>query len=257
MSSIRNAVKRVEHKERSQPAERRKRFGLLEKHKDYVLRAKDFHRKEATIKNLKEKASFRNPDEFYFKMEKTGTKDGVHQARVQDPSKYTHDELVLMKTQDIRYVINKAQSEAKKVERLQASLHSIGETSENVHVRFTTREEADEEATGLGEEDEDEHVAMMDDKSGEPARRGSRKRKLDEVKEDVPELPKSIERRRKSAYRELEERKERAHKLAKIAQKMALEKELMGKGRVRKIRPDEDTNPNGSSVYKWRKERKK
>ena len=34
MSSLRNAVKRVEHKERAQPASRKK-LGLLEKHKDY------------------------------------------------------------------------------------------------------------------------------------------------------------------------------------------------------------------------------
>lgn len=34
MASLRNAVKRIEHKERAQPASRRK-LGLLEKHKDY------------------------------------------------------------------------------------------------------------------------------------------------------------------------------------------------------------------------------
>lgn len=40
-STMRNAIKRITHKERSQP-ESRKRFGLLEKHKDYVERAKVF-----------------------------------------------------------------------------------------------------------------------------------------------------------------------------------------------------------------------
>ena len=38
---------------------------------------------------------------------------GFLSVRVQDPSKYTQDELQLMKTQDIRYVLNKAQAEDK------------------------------------------------------------------------------------------------------------------------------------------------
>jgi U3 small nucleolar RNA-associated protein 11 len=67
MSSLRNAVKRRTHKERSQPAER-KRLGLLEKHKDYTQRAQDFNKKEKTIQVFREKAAFKNPDEFYFKM---------------------------------------------------------------------------------------------------------------------------------------------------------------------------------------------
>ena len=73
------AVKRKTHKERSQPGERRK-FGLLEKHKDYVKRAKDFHKKEDAINVLKRKARDRNPDEFYFAMQKSKTRDGVHQV---------------------------------------------------------------------------------------------------------------------------------------------------------------------------------
>jgi len=48
--------------------------GLLEKHKDYVERAKDFNRKKKTISSLRQKALFKNPDEFYFAMTKSKTK---------------------------------------------------------------------------------------------------------------------------------------------------------------------------------------
>ena len=117
MSSLRNAVKRRTHKERSQPAERRK-FGLLEKKKDYVLRARDFHKKEEALKVLRKKAANRNPDEFYFAMQKQRTVDGVHNANQDESNKYTQDELHLMKTQDVKYVAMKASMEAKKVEKL-------------------------------------------------------------------------------------------------------------------------------------------
>ena len=48
-SSLRNAVKRKTHKERAQP-KGRKRLGLLEKHKDYVLRARDFQSRSSRAK---------------------------------------------------------------------------------------------------------------------------------------------------------------------------------------------------------------
>ena len=70
MSSLRNAVPQKTHKERHQPGKRQK-LGLLEKHKDYVQRAKDYNKKQATLKKLEQKAAFRNPDEYYFKMVNT------------------------------------------------------------------------------------------------------------------------------------------------------------------------------------------
>lgn len=73
MASLRKAIRRRIHKERAQPAHRRK-LGLLEKHKDYKLRSRDYHRKEDAIKELRRKAAARNPDEFYFAMHKEKTK---------------------------------------------------------------------------------------------------------------------------------------------------------------------------------------
>ena|SRR6185369_5292565 len=87
MSTLRNAVHRRDHKERAQPLAREKR-GLLEKHKDYVLRAKDYNFKQKRLKSLKEKALFRNPDEFYFKMINARTK--VINIVFMYMTKYTH-----------------------------------------------------------------------------------------------------------------------------------------------------------------------
>ncbi|XP_041020999.1 probable U3 small nucleolar RNA-associated protein 11 isoform X2 [Juglans microcarpa x Juglans regia] len=134
MSSLRNAISRRAHKERSQPHSRRK-FGLLEKHKDYVERAKVFHKKEQTLQKLREKAAFRNPDEFYFRMIKARTVDGVHKLE-NETNKYNTEELMLMKTQDMGYILQKLQSEKKKIEKLIAVLHSLDSQPSNRHVYY-------------------------------------------------------------------------------------------------------------------------
>lgn len=67
MSSLRNSLHRPSHKERSQLSHRAK-LGILEKHSDYVLRARDYHSKRDRIKRLKQKVADRNKDEFYFGM---------------------------------------------------------------------------------------------------------------------------------------------------------------------------------------------
>ena len=73
---MRNAIRRRNHKERSQPLNRQK-LGFLEKHKDYVKRARDYHSKQDRLKKLREKAELRNKDEFYFGMVGKKTQVGV------------------------------------------------------------------------------------------------------------------------------------------------------------------------------------
>ena len=134
MSSIRNAVHRRDHKERAQPAHRTK-LGLLEKHKDYVLRARDFHHKEDRLRALRERARNRNPDEFYHAMINSKTKQGVHV--VERLAKFTPEEQLLLKSRDIKYVKLARDVERGKIDRLKQQLHFFehedGEDDEVMH----------------------------------------------------------------------------------------------------------------------------
>ncbi|KDN36476.1 hypothetical protein RSAG8_10814, partial [Rhizoctonia solani AG-8 WAC10335] len=73
---LRNSLHRRSHKERSQLSHRSK-LGLLEKHKDYVLRARDYRSKRDRLRTLKLKAETKNKDEFYFGMNGKKTEKGV------------------------------------------------------------------------------------------------------------------------------------------------------------------------------------
>ena len=65
---------------------------------------------------MRKKASFRNPDEFYFAMNKTKTKQGVHEFLVylyhhiinlqvaHEDASLSHGHIQLLKTQDMSYV---------------------------------------------------------------------------------------------------------------------------------------------------------
>jgi len=109
MSSLRHVVKSRPYRERSQPAARAK-LGLLEKHKDYVLRARDFHKKQDTIHRMREKAAAKNPDEFYFGMNRSQMTGGVHKkAKEAGPS---GDELKAFRKDDATYVAMKHKMES-------------------------------------------------------------------------------------------------------------------------------------------------
>ncbi|KAF4124875.1 U3 small nucleolar RNA-associated protein 11 [Geosmithia morbida] len=127
MSSMRNAVQRRPHRERAQPHERR-RLGLLEKHKDYSLRAKDYNKKKEQLKALHQKAAERNEDEFYFgMMSRKGPGSRIKDGRTWDGkihgdrgnSAMDMDTVRLLKTQDMGYIRTMRQVAMKEVARLE------------------------------------------------------------------------------------------------------------------------------------------
>mmetsp|Transcript_3798 Transcript_3798/g.5831 ORF Transcript_3798/g.5831 Transcript_3798/m.5831 type:complete len:337 (+) Transcript_3798:240-1250(+) len=141
MSSLRNAVKRITHKERSQP-QNRSHLGLLEKKGDYRQRSRDYHRKQDRLKSMREKIVNKNPDEFYFGMHNSrvennfGSKSnrgtsGRHVKTEEARQKELEekglgvDAVRIMKDQDLAYVRMQRVMDGRKVERLQSSLHYL------------------------------------------------------------------------------------------------------------------------------------
>ena len=141
MSSLRNAVKRITHKERGQ-LQARSHLGMLEKKVDYKKRSDHYHAREDRLNAMKQKASMKNPDEFYFGMKKTQihSTTGQH-SKTKETKQKEFDETIgpdtirLMKDQDLRYIRLQKQKDVKKIEKLQSSLHFL----ENDHPDNTIR----------------------------------------------------------------------------------------------------------------------
>ena len=206
------------------------------------------------MQNLKRKAEERNPDEFYFAMEKSRTKEGVHVVPTAQSNKYTQEQLRLMKSQYAGYLNLKSQAEKKKVERLQESLHLIGATAaQRRHVVFV---DDDEEAKKFNPEEHfDTPAELLDRAYNRP-----RKAQLDDAATvsggaAAIRASKKAEKRREGAYKELLQRVNRQEALGGATQQMEYEKQVMGNGRKRKLSREEAGGKNG--IYRWKAERKR
>ncbi|XP_072022647.1 probable U3 small nucleolar RNA-associated protein 11 [Amphiura filiformis] len=258
MSSFKKAAKTAQknHRERSQLSSR-SHLGLLEKKKDYRLRAKDYHKKQDTLKKLKQKALNRNPDEFYFKMVNSRLQDGRHRWLKKDDPKTEEQELML-ETQDMRYVNHKLAVEAKKIEQLKSTLHltDCGDSRpKNKHIFFTdTKKEAAEfdAAKHL-----DTHPALLHRTYNRPttAMLESHTFPGTAVDEEVvgTELQELSKLRRKK-YKELTQRIDRERELNIIAQKMQGKRNQHDKGKKVLVKGE---TKESAAVYKWQPARKR
>jgi len=286
MSSLRNAVKRVTHKERSQPRGR-SHLGLLEKKKDYKVRSRDFHDKQDRLHSMRRKAEMRNPDEFYFSMKNSQVKDGVHRKTEEARQKELEDTIgadavKVMKGQDLSYIRMQVQKDAKKIERLQASLHFLGggateeggrmdsikKRKHTVFVNSSEKAENFDVAEHFGTAPtmagrafnrpriEDLRAALSaggEDENDEEQRPPSVKELAKKAKKARREA-KKVARARAAAYGEMEARSERMTKLRLAEAHLNTERLVAGKGQKRKIKGAEDGQP---AMYKWRRKRAK
>lgn len=287
MSSLRNAVKRITHKERSQP-QARAHLGFLEKKQDYKKRAVNYHHKEDTIKAMQRKASMRNPDEFYFGMKNAQIQDGKHQKTEEARRKELEDQIGpdavrIMKDQDLSYVRLQKQRDSRKAQRLKEALHFIGKPGEKKKAKHTIFVQSKAEVEKFDAAEHFDTVPeLMDRTFNRPRKSKLRALALEQLGyeqdgedfvaglEDQDEKPteedlkwqakmakkaaRDAAKARSKAYGELEARAKRADVMAKAEAHLVTAKLLAGKGRKRKIKAAENGMP---AQYKWRRKRKR
>ncbi|KAF9056585.1 small-subunit processome [Panaeolus papilionaceus] len=265
-SSLRNSLHRRNHKERSQLAHRAK-FGLLEKHKDYVKRAKDYHEKQDRLTRLKQKAALRNKDEFYFAMTKEKTQGGV---RIKDRGNAAlpTDMVKVLKTQDENYVRTMRASNQKKIDRIKTQLMEMADL---------VPAESDELEGDLEEEELEtlrvanilksssrtskkrKHIIFAEDKEEVTRISSKGKEKASDENNDrdsdhEDESESSVDRRKK-LLKELAARLNRDRQLGYTQREFEMQRLMMGKGSNKKIRgpervegPDEDEEEDEDAI---------
>ena len=271
------------HRERAQPLNRRQKYGLLEKKKDYVstpcrcgltalvrttnaataellcprqkLRAADFHKKSDRLRALQEKAAMKNPDEFYMGMQNAqlvGKHNSTHRsAKKSMDAKQRKSNMA----QDLGYATMKKVAEQKKVKGLKDNLHRLADAGKDVTHTLFFDDDADKKAFSPAE--------YFDTAPELGMRHHNRPRKATLASQPVlglaagekgeKQLRKLLKTQRQT-YQELEQREERGGKLEGLMVDISLEKAAMGKGRKRKLNADDGSS---KTVFKWKKERKR
>lgn len=252
--SLNNASKSQKtHRERHQP-EARNKLGLLEKKKDYQLRAKDYNEKKTVLKELRKKALNKNPDEFYFHMVNSKLEDGVHHDKLskKDKNALSQEQIKLMQTQDYKYVSSRRVMEQKKIEKLKATLHLLDSSDrpKNTHTIFVD-DEKEKRSLDLSE--------MFDTESELLGRTFNRIKKSHLSSSDVVSKCEMDEDQLKSqykSYKQLSQRIQRAKQLAIVEQKIKIKRHLMNKKEKPATVLKEET-PDSAPVVVWQAERKR
>jgi len=253
MSSLQNSMKRNKtHRERHQP-EARKKLGLLEKKKDYKLRAQDYNEKKKTLQELRKKALDKNPDEFYFHMINSKTVDGVHRENKKEVT-LTDEQVALMQTQDIKYVINKRTEEKHKIDKLKSSLHLINskEKHPNKHTFFVETE--DEKRNFDVAKRLETHPALLGRTYNRPKISDLQSGKFSLNLDD--ETLNEINKKSHKSYKELRQRLNREKQLGVIQEKMQIKK-CLKRGKEKPIKMIKPEEKDSAPVYLWPAERKR
>ncbi|CDR43271.1 CYFA0S11e02894g1_1 [Cyberlindnera fabianii] len=246
MAKLVHNVQKKQHRERAQPGDR-KRYGLLEKKKDYQLRARDYHKKQDTLKALRAKASARNPDEYYHAMVNKRTDDRGILISERDTEVLTTDQIKLLKTQDSSYIKTLRSEELRKIDRLQKDLvfknsgsHTVFVDSVEAKQNFNAAKHFGTDKSLLGSKENRLRISQLE----------TQKSLVPELEEET--VKDSLDKKRIKKFSQLQQHLERQKKLKEVEERMDIQREGMKKGNKKKI-----TDASGRTTFKFKKERKR
>ncbi len=211
-----------------------------------MIRARDYQKKKEQLVNLKRKAADRNPDEFYFKMNKSKVVGGVHEST--EHQTLDVETVKLLKTQDLGYIAHRKAVDDSKARRMKDSLHLIGEeSSARDHKIFV---ETEEEFRTFDPVEHFETIPELEDRTFNRLR----KEQLSKISPDAITAKdvKGAMRSRQRSYKELNQRVSRSQRLGSAIKALNSQRIGMSKGSKKKI---EDPNGIKPPEFKFKRQR--
>ncbi|KAK6872721.1 U3 small nucleolar RNA-associated protein 11 [Candida tropicalis] len=247
MAKLVHNVQKKQHRERSQ-IESRARYGLLEKKKDYRLRAADYHKKQAALKALKEKAKLHNPDEYYHAMTKKRTDDLGVLIADRGNEVLSVDQAKLLKTQDVNYIRTMRLSEKNKIEKEKQGKLFAGSGNHTVFVDSIEDQESFKPEVFFNTDE-----SLVDNREN--------RLRLNQLYDNSGllksndldlEEKNALDMKKLKQYKLLQRRLKKEQELREVESIMTNNLEKMKKGNKKKI-----TDSNGKVHFKWKNQRKR
>lgn len=245
MAKLVHNVQKKQHRERSQTLDRAK-YGLLEKKKDYRLRAADYHKKQAALRALRQKTAQYNPDEYYHAMTKKKTDEDGILITDRGNEALSNQQVKLYKSQDLNYVRTMRLNETQKIDKLK---NKLGFKAEGKHTVFVDNEDDVGLFKAADFFNTDESMLERKENRLRMNQLESSQKIVDDLDFDDKE---TIDKQKLADYKLLKERMEREQQLKQVEDKLETTKELMKKGGKKKMFDDD-----GNVHFKWTNERKR
>ncbi|KAI5951109.1 hypothetical protein KGF54_004183 [Candida jiufengensis] len=247
MARLVHNVQKKQHKERSQK-DSRARYGLLEKKKDYRLRAADYHKKQAALKALKEKIKTHNPDEYYHAMTRKKTDDRGILISDRDSEVLSVDQVKLLKTQDINYIRTMRLNELNKIQKEKegklfegSGRHTVFVDSNEEQKSFNPEEFFNTDESLLDNRQNRLRLDQLHSNSGV-----IKSNDLDSKQKD------KLDEKKLKEYKRLQRRINKEKEIRDVEQIMSLNLEKMKNGSKKKV-----VSNDGKTHFKWKNERKR